>query len=188
MASRTILTRSVAAAKCAPSSSKGLLRPGSCSFSSSTHRDSFLSSLFGPKATPAPPITTPTAPPTTISHSASPLPASPLDAPARSSAPLGSGSPSANNTNAGAGTGTNTISADEIAHFSSLAAHWWDPKGEFVFLHRMNPSRIQFVRESIERVEELEQEGVPGGGQWLSGKRVLDVGCGGGIFAEVSDT
>lgn len=84
-----------------------------------------------------------------------------------------------------AGAGTNTISPEEIAHFSSLAAHWWDPTGEFIFLHRMNPCRIRFVRESLERIDEVEAEGEDGGA-WLEGRSVLDVGCGGGIFAEVS--
>lgn len=77
---------------------------------------------------------------------------------------------------------TNTISPTEIAHFSALAAHWWDPTGEFALLHRMNPARIHFVRDSILRQEEL--EGV-NPARWLEGKSVLDVGCGGGIFAEV---
>ncbi|KAM0746170.1 ubiquinone biosynthesis O-methyltransferase [Meredithblackwellia eburnea MCA 4105] len=76
--------------------------------------------------------------------------------------------------------GTNTVSQDEIAHFSSLAQHWWDPTGEFALLHRMNPTRVQFVRESLLRKEELDVQT----GKWLKGKRVLDVGCGGGIFAE----
>lgn len=47
-------------------------------------------------------------------------------------------------------------------------------------MHRMNPARLQFMRESIQRDEELV------GSRWLEGKEVLDVGCGGGIFAEVS--
>ena len=80
--------------------------------------------------------------------------------------------------------GTNTISQAEIAHFSALAAHWWDPTGEFALLHRMNPSRIEFTRDSIMRHEELTDEGR--NARWLQGKDVLDVGCGGGIFAEVS--
>lgn len=78
---------------------------------------------------------------------------------------------------------TNTISAAEIAHFSSLSAHWWDPTGEFALLHRMNPARIQFVRDSILRQHELDGANP---GRWLEGMAVLDVGCGGGIFAEVS--
>jgi len=74
---------------------------------------------------------------------------------------------------------TNTISQQEIAHFSSLSAHWWDPTGEFGLLHRMNPKRIQFMRDSILMQKELPK------GKWLHGMDVLDVGCGGGIFAEV---
>lgn len=79
---------------------------------------------------------------------------------------------------------TNTISEAEIAHFTALAQHWWDPTGEFALLHRMNPARIEFMRDSLMRHEELPNEGR--NGNWLRGKDVLDVGCGGGIFAEVS--
>lgn len=75
--------------------------------------------------------------------------------------------------------GPNTISQAEIEHFSRLSADWWDPTGEFGLLHRMNPARIDFVRSELLRAEELE------GPRWLMGKDVLDVGCGGGIFAEV---
>ncbi|BGP24496.1 Hexaprenyldihydroxybenzoate methyltransferase, mitochondrial [Rhodotorula toruloides] len=75
---------------------------------------------------------------------------------------------------------TNTISASEISHFSALSAHWWDPTGEFGLLHRMNPARIEVLRDELLRVEEVDVQG----GRWLEGRRVLDVGCGGGIFAE----
>ncbi|GAA6024061.1 hypothetical protein JCM11491_001619 [Sporobolomyces phaffii] len=75
-------------------------------------------------------------------------------------------------------TTTTTISPDEIAHFSALSANWWDPTGEFGLLHRMNPSRVEFLRDSLLRQGELAHS------TWLRGKRVLDVGCGGGIFAE----
>lgn len=75
--------------------------------------------------------------------------------------------------------GTNTISQAEIEHFSALSANWWDPTGEFGLLHRMNPARLDFLRDELLRVDELE------GARWLQGKDVLDVGCGGGIFAEV---
>ena len=64
-----------------------------------------------------------------------------------------------------------TINADpqEIAKFSALAHRWWDPDSEFKPLHRINPLRLEW----IERLA----------GPW-AGKRVLDVGCGGGILAE----
>ncbi|GAA6056804.1 hypothetical protein JCM3770_002810 [Rhodotorula araucariae] len=78
----------------------------------------------------------------------------------------------------GGSRGTNTISQAEIEHFSALSANWWDPTGEFGLLHRMNPARIDFLRDELLRAEELE------GARWLKGKDVLDVGCGGGIFAE----
>jgi 2-polyprenyl-6-hydroxyphenyl methylase/3-demethylubiquinone-9 3-methyltransferase len=58
--------------------------------------------------------------------------------------------------------------AREVAKFEALAADWWDPQGPFKPLHDINPLRLGFVAE----------------GQPLAGKRVLDVGCGGGILAE----
>ena len=57
----------------------------------------------------------------------------------------------------------------ELAKFSELAHRWWDPFSEFKPLHRINPLRLDWI------------ERVVGG---FSGKRVLDVGCGGGILAE----
>ncbi len=60
--------------------------------------------------------------------------------------------------------------AAELAKFGALAHRWWDPESEmFGPLHRMNPLRLAHV------------ERLAGG---LAGKRVIDVGCGGGILAE----
>jgi 2-polyprenyl-6-hydroxyphenyl methylase/3-demethylubiquinone-9 3-methyltransferase len=57
----------------------------------------------------------------------------------------------------------------ELAKFSALAHRWWDPQSEFKPLHDINPLRVGWV------------EKLAGG---IAGKRVVDVGCGGGIFAE----
>ncbi len=57
----------------------------------------------------------------------------------------------------------------ELAKFSALAHRWWDPESEFKPLHDINPLRLAW----IERVAE-----------GIAGKRIVDVGCGGGILAE----
>ncbi|MCX7218602.1 MAG: bifunctional 2-polyprenyl-6-hydroxyphenol methylase/3-demethylubiquinol 3-O-methyltransferase UbiG [Burkholderiales bacterium] len=63
-----------------------------------------------------------------------------------------------------------TINADpaEIKKFSDLAHRWWDPSSEFRPLHEINPLRLEWINNSIA----------------LSGKKVIDIGCGGGILAE----
>jgi 2-polyprenyl-6-hydroxyphenyl methylase/3-demethylubiquinone-9 3-methyltransferase len=63
-----------------------------------------------------------------------------------------------------------TVNADprELAKFSELAHRWWDPQSEFRPLHQINPLRLDWI------------DGLAA----LRGKRVVDVGCGGGILAE----
>jgi 2-polyprenyl-6-hydroxyphenyl methylase/3-demethylubiquinone-9 3-methyltransferase len=62
------------------------------------------------------------------------------------------------------------VNADpaELQKFSDLAHRWWDPAGEFRPLHDINPLRLDWIDRHAP----------------LAGKRVLDVGCGGGILAE----
>ena len=66
-------------------------------------------------------------------------------------------------------TETPNVDPAELAKFSALAHRWWDPNSEFRPLHEINPLRLAHIAR------------LAGG---LAGKRVLDVGCGGGILAE----
>ena len=60
------------------------------------------------------------------------------------------------------------MDSGEIAKFDAIAARWWDPDGEFRPLHAINPLRLDYVDSRAP----------------LKGRRVLDIGCGGGLLAE----
>ncbi|TFK29638.1 ubiquinone biosynthesis O-methyltransferase [Coprinopsis marcescibilis] len=79
-----------------------------------------------------------------------------------------------------------TVNADEISHFSRLSAEWWDEQGEFAFLHRMNPVRVQFIQEKLAEIasDESESGAIVPPHSVLQGLDVLDVGCGGGLLSE----
>jgi 2-polyprenyl-6-hydroxyphenyl methylase/3-demethylubiquinone-9 3-methyltransferase len=62
------------------------------------------------------------------------------------------------------------IDLDEVEKFGSLAARWWDKDSEFKPLHDINPLRLNYIKEQY--------------GGSIKGKRILDVGCGGGILCE----
>ena len=57
----------------------------------------------------------------------------------------------------------------EIDKFQSIASRWWDRESEFKPLHEINPQRVSYIEQQA---------------SGLDGKRILDVGCGGGILAE----
>ena len=60
------------------------------------------------------------------------------------------------------------VDPEELEKFSQLAHRWWDPASEFKPLHDINPLRLKWIDDAAA----------------LRGKRVLDVGCGGGILSE----
>ena len=60
------------------------------------------------------------------------------------------------------------IDPKEVAKFGAMADLWWQPRGEFKALHDINPVRLGYVKQRA----------------GLKGKRVIDVGCGGGLLAE----
>ena len=62
------------------------------------------------------------------------------------------------------------VDYDEIEKFAVLAARWWDKDSEFKPLHDINPLRLNYIKEQC--------------GGSLEGKRILDIGCGGGILSE----
>lgn len=72
-----------------------------------------------------------------------------------------------------------SIDPEEVAKFSAMAAEWWDPDSKFKPLHKFNPARLTFIRDKI-----LAHFGREGGEKPLSGLRILDIGCGGGLIAE----
>lgn len=73
-----------------------------------------------------------------------------------------------------------TIDPAEAAHFGTLAADWWNPQGSSAMLHKLNPVRLRYVREAIDRHWSGDARAL----RPLAGKRALDVGCGAGLLAE----
>jgi 2-polyprenyl-6-hydroxyphenyl methylase/3-demethylubiquinone-9 3-methyltransferase len=65
-------------------------------------------------------------------------------------------------------TARDNVDPAEVAKFDALASRWWDPDGEFRPLHEINPLRHDWIRQHVS----------------LSGLKVVDIGCGGGILAE----
>lgn len=73
-----------------------------------------------------------------------------------------------------------SVDAREVENFARIAAEWWDPKGKFAPLHRFNPTRLQFIRETA-----LARFGRdPAAARPFEGLRLLDIGCGGGLLSE----
>jgi len=63
---------------------------------------------------------------------------------------------------------TDNIDPSEISKFSAHASHWWDVEGDLRTLHQLNPLRLNYINQKSA----------------LNGKKVIDIGCGGGILSE----
>ena len=75
---------------------------------------------------------------------------------------------------------TQTIEPREVAYYERLAEQWWDRKGKFWPLHRLNELRVQYLKDAIC----LHFGRNPENDKPLAGLNIIDIGCGGGILSE----
>ena len=73
-----------------------------------------------------------------------------------------------------------TVDEREVARFAAMAAEWWDPRGRMGMLHKLNPTRLAYIRDTACRHFDRD----PKTRKCLDGLRVLDIGCGAGILCE----
>ena len=72
-----------------------------------------------------------------------------------------------------------TVNKKEIDKFSKLASEWWNPNGKFKPLHKFNPVRLSYIKESI--LKKFKKKIFNNS---LKNLRILDIGCGGGLLCE----
>ena len=75
---------------------------------------------------------------------------------------------------------SDTLDPGEVDRFARLSSAWWDPDGEFRPLHKIGPARLAFLRERLTQHFALADTGF----RPLSGLKILDIGCGGGLISE----
>ncbi len=85
-------------------------------------------------------------------------------------------------------TPTSTVDPNEVAHFGKMAETWWDPKGPFKPLHKLNPTRLGYIRKTLAQHfdltldDDMAIDETPA--SLLAGLKGLDIGCGGGLLTE----
>tara|TARA_Y100000590_G_scaffold396296_1_gene476914 strand:- start:3999 stop:4742 length:744 start_codon:yes stop_codon:yes gene_type:complete len=73
-----------------------------------------------------------------------------------------------------------SLDKKEINHFSSLAEKWWDSRGPFAPLHKINPLRLKYIKNSLCEHFDIDRNNY----KPFEGMRILDIGCGGGLLSE----
>jgi 2-polyprenyl-6-hydroxyphenyl methylase/3-demethylubiquinone-9 3-methyltransferase len=73
-----------------------------------------------------------------------------------------------------------TLDRDEVARFAARAGEWWNWDGPFKPLHRINPTRLTYIRDQLCRTFDRDKKAAA----CLQGLSILDIGCGGGLVAE----
>jgi 2-polyprenyl-6-hydroxyphenyl methylase/3-demethylubiquinone-9 3-methyltransferase len=73
-----------------------------------------------------------------------------------------------------------SVDPSEIEKFSRMAAEWWDPTGKFAPLHKFNPVRLKFIRETVAAHFTRDGKSL----RPFEGLSLLDIGCGGGLLSE----
>jgi 2-polyprenyl-6-hydroxyphenyl methylase/3-demethylubiquinone-9 3-methyltransferase len=76
--------------------------------------------------------------------------------------------------------GSTSVDPAEIAKFAAMAEAWWDPEGKFRPLHRLNPTRLAYIRDAA--AARFGRD--PVGPKPLADLRLIDIGCGGGLLCE----
>jgi 2-polyprenyl-6-hydroxyphenyl methylase / 3-demethylubiquinone-9 3-methyltransferase len=76
--------------------------------------------------------------------------------------------------------GPSTVDPAEVARFSKLSDEWWDPNGKMAPLHKINPLRIGWIRDTACRKFNRNPRSLTS----LAGLRILDIGCGAGLLSE----
>ncbi|HWJ59803.1 MAG TPA: bifunctional 2-polyprenyl-6-hydroxyphenol methylase/3-demethylubiquinol 3-O-methyltransferase UbiG [Sphingomicrobium sp.] len=83
-------------------------------------------------------------------------------------------------TSEGLSRATTSVVPREAEHFGKLAGDWWDPNEASAMLHKLNPVRLKYLRDQVDRHWQTDEHSrTP-----LDGKSALDVGCGAGLLAE----